>query len=366
MSRDLAFGVGCVSPEVVGAKTIEEWQKSVVETLNSIPSIREVELKGIASFILAREGVSPWGQSLEGAPAGGMLKFKVTIPTRVQADVARGRKVGEVEDFIVRTYFSRRHPVSFAVCEGSGTLPANPSASLMVVREFLNREIGKLNSPNVRLRKIGPSPFHANFFLKKGTKEGAQELSDRISVSVKKRQIGYDEFVFNYDANQCDHNEALREVFEWAIPELEIFYTTAVQKSAAIGRSISSMKLAEDLAKTYSTPGIISYLRRAIRNKRELLKLRLFLLQSRLQGVHELRRAEEGIQRVYSERQIQILKTYTEKVMNESYSEEIETAEKTLDVLDAQHTQEVQRLTTFCTSLLGVVVGALLTAWLRR
>ncbi|MEV7241642.1 hypothetical protein AB0N92_10400 [Streptomyces sp. NPDC093248] len=364
MQSELAFGVGCVVPEVVGGKDITEWKKGVSEVLEAIPAIRDLEMSGIETGSRPRKsGETPWGDSYEFTPTRGMLKFRVTIPLRVQGLVASGHTVDGVEDFIVRTYFDYRHPVSFVACEGASPELRNPAAALIVVRQFLRSEIGKLQRPDVRLRTLGPTPFHANFYLV--AERNGEEITDDLSVVVEKRP-GYDKIRFSYDKEKLALDDATRFTFAWLIPEIATFYVVSMAGTEKGRRATSTMGLAEVLAATYSTRGALSYLRRVVRNRRSLLTLRLALLNAKLMGVHELRGAEEVITAVYSNRTVQVIRPYIDGELSEVYEEELETAEKTLDILDAQHTQEVQRATTFCASLLGVVVGALLTAWLRR
>ena len=176
MDSEVPFGVGCIAPEVIGATTLEEWEKAVADTLNTIPSIRDLELRDIDGF----RPLPPSDErnTFEGMPLRGMLKFKVTIPFRVQEDVKPGKGLKGVEDFIVRTYFDRRHPVTFVVCEVVDEKILTPSHSLMVIREFLNVEVGKLKRDDVRLHRMGPSPFHADFFVAEGAAES--QLSDGL------------------------------------------------------------------------------------------------------------------------------------------------------------------------------------------
>ncbi|QKW05820.1 hypothetical protein HUT18_04910 [Streptomyces sp. NA04227] len=363
MQTEAAFGVGCIVPEVVGAKDVEEWKSGVHATLEAIPAIRDLELENISRGFAPKSGITPWGESKEFTPEAGVMKFRITIPSRVQSGLRASRKVGDTEDFIVRTYFNHRHPVTFVICDGADASLRTPSMSLVVVREFLKREIGKLQGDQTRIRKLGPSPFHGNFYLAAGSQ--GEQLVDGISVDVKERP-GYHDFRFCYEQGSTSLGNALEFVFAWLIPEISAFYRVKIDSAKRMKRATSTVGLAEGLADTYAQRGVIAYFRRVFRNKRDLLGLRLSLLQAKLTAVNELRADEDLISSVYADRSVRIIHPYTHKGLSETFEAELETAEKTLDILESQHTQEVQRVTTFCASLLGVVVGALLTAWLRR
>nr|WSW60103.1 hypothetical protein OG513_16795 [Streptomyces sp. NBC_00998] len=366
MSTERAFGVGCIALEVSDADDIAKWQKSVSKALNEIASIRDLSFHDIDGFAQTRrDQLSVHGEPLHPLPTSGFMGFWVTIPTRVQEDLLDGRTAGEVEDFWVVTFFDRRHPITFVSSEANDESLKNPSIALMIVRRFLEREIGKIKDTTVSIRRVGPSPFHANCFVTSGEK--GEPIGDGVTVEIQPRS-GYNKFTFHHKARlgEVDVNEAYAIVAAWLKPELTLFYQVNSDRYARLRRSDNTMQLAENLSHTYAKSGYRSYFSRLLRNKRDLLTLRLAVLQCRLQTVHEQRDAHDAVTSLYSERGVQIIRPYTEKVSQDTYEEEVETAEKMLEILESQHTQEVQRFTTFCASLLGVTVGALLTAWLRR
>ncbi|MFJ6530697.1 hypothetical protein ACIQMZ_36265 [Streptomyces longwoodensis] len=361
MATETPFGVGCIAPEVIGAKSLEQWERAVTETLKSIPSIHNFEIQEVKGFFALPP--SDTRNTFEKMPNSGMLKFRVAIPLRVQEDLAPGKSLAGVEEFTVRTYFDRRHPVTFVVCEGDASEVVNPSYSLMIIREFLKVEIGKLKRDDVRLHRMGPTPFHGDFFLREGA--AGSQITDGLHVDVTQRR-GYDDFHFEYDPQKLDHEKALWRVFWWMKSEFAVFYYVNSTSIHRMSRAYGTIEVAQELAETYAQTGILSYLRRVFRNKSTLLALRLSLIEAKLYGINARRDVEEMVSLLYAERSVQVLKPYIDRTKEEAFEEEAEAAEKTLDVLESQHTLEVQRLTTFCASLLGVVVGAFLTAWLRK
>ncbi|CAM5528964.1 hypothetical protein [Streptomyces canus] len=364
MGNEIAFGVGCLAFEAPGAESIDDWKTSVSFALNEIASIRDLEFHEVDRFSLhSKEAKNSYGDTLEGLPVSGSMRFRISIPSRVQQDLVRGRQVGEIEDFSVFTVFDRRHPVSFVVAEGSDYSTRKPSDALVVIREFLRRELGKIKETSVRIRRLGPTPFHAECYIIAG--EGGARISNGVAVEVQQR-TGYDKFTFLYSPEGGGAADTYGQVVAWMTPEFALFYSVTADRSTRMRRSVETINLADALSHTYSHKGIFAYIRRVLRNKRDLLTLRLAVLQCRLATVHEQRSAESRIENLYSERDVQVVRPYIDKTLGQTYDEEVDTAEKMLEILESQHTQEVQRITTFCASLLGVTVGALLTALLRR
>ena len=363
VSGEVAFGVGSLVFDAVGAKDVDQWKEIVQSALDAIPSVRNLSLTTPNISIFIDGEVTPYGESVELTPAMGLMTFDVTIPTRLQKQLLFGSSVGDVEEFNVLTMFSHDHPVTFVVCRGADNTLRNPAFSLAIVRDFLANEISKLNDSGIRIRTIGPSPFHADCYLVQGN--GTHKLTDDLTFE-RAHSPGYDRLTFFYDPEKTASHEAVGKLVQYAAPEFAVFYSLELDRHMRSNRARLVEDLANRVADTYSKHGVIQYLKRIFSNKRDLLTLRLATLKFKLDSIREQRDATQKIEELYEERPPILLRKVLEGKTEDNYAEEVETASRVLELLDSQHSQEVQRFVSFCVSLLGVVVGALLGALLRK
>lgn len=168
------------------------------------------------------------------------ITFTLFIPFRVQSELFPNEPAGmrtTTEKFRVTVRDSFHGPSSFVECIGA-TSECSPSDSVRLLRVYLEREFKKLATP-VSFEFLGPSPFHANFFLQPG---GNEEHGLEFEET---KQRGYNDLIFKYNEKQSV-DEVLDDLFDELCDELGLFYE--IQR-----RAVSLMKAGDSLTANWQT-----------------------------------------------------------------------------------------------------------------
>jgi hypothetical protein len=224
-----AFGVGCFHFRAIrarlgkGAMSVAEYVEDLKEQLSLIPSIPYVDIQVHTAGEDSEFDVQPNARPLH---AGGdptpnpvflEIHFRVTIPKRVQQELQKHPVLEELgTNFGVYISYQYQGPVAFVEPLDSET--ESPSSAVVLVREFMQREL-RLRQTSFVFESIGPSPFHADFFLEPAVAKPVSPLAATIVPTG-----AYDEVRFLYDPDVLDHSEALEAVFERVATELDHYY----------------------------------------------------------------------------------------------------------------------------------------------
>ena len=176
-----SFGVGCFHFGLISHNNEEEFNPSkyvedVQKFLSSYPNIEDIEISAPVSYrvtqyyseldedgeISSGIGIYPW-------ITNGLIKFKANIPARVQEDLWQGipiiKRTAPTESYIIVIVYNFEFPV--AIVSGADHVISKPSDAVVVIRKYLEKYAPK--DSNVQFQFLGPSPFHANFFVEEST-----------------------------------------------------------------------------------------------------------------------------------------------------------------------------------------------------
>lgn len=235
-----AFGVGCIHfaiKDEIEKKyiTSEEYINEVKKLLESISTVSDIyidyneEIKN-AQFPIDKE--NPRLQDGDFCfPYIDMyqLEFKIYIPYRIQSQLIN------LEEEFLDTYTENfkiyiRHnwhgPLSIIECLNP-TTDTHPSTAVRIIREYLNNEINK--SDTILIHDfIGPSPFHADFYL------NILEDEDKYENAIEFEHIktsAYDELYFKYKKSEFKSEEnALYYLIDTLESEIAYFYNFKVSE----------------------------------------------------------------------------------------------------------------------------------------
>ncbi|MEU8031886.1 hypothetical protein AB0C13_25120 [Streptomyces sp. NPDC049099] len=359
-TTSFSFGMGSMVPKADDAESARDWRSSIEDAFNSIPSVRDLVFTAVfGETTLHRDG------DVFVVPAVGEMSFRVTIPSRIQEKLSLFPvPPTAIEEFDVTIVFGSFAPVTSVVCVGAEEDHFSPSTAVVVVREFLEAELGKLNGSNVTLSTVGPSPFHVDFHVR----PGVGEVEWRLGLSCTfKAGIGYRDCVFYYDPEVFSSvEEVMGGVLAHVRKELSGFYYLQIQRNHRMNVALDLNEEAEALTYRLSEPGVRAFLRRTRGFRRALNSLKIAILKSRLMIARHHREAQEIIGITYLRLEVELFRPYLDEVVAEKYEEELDAAEKIVDLLDERQTHEAQRFVSFTVALIGVIVGSVLTAILRK
>lgn len=146
------------------------------------------------------------------SPRSMIIEFHLYIPKRVQDELIKRSANTQAERFKVTLWHWYFGPVAFVECMEAGE-DCSPSTAVQVVREFLEREIDKLDTP-IAFESLGPSPFHMNFFALHVPTQSEEVLTKETRLQ------GYDRL----DISFRDPDSLLWSVYFELLSELDLYY----------------------------------------------------------------------------------------------------------------------------------------------
>jgi hypothetical protein len=343
-------------PKVADPKDPKDWIEQVKNAFEAIPSVHKFKTIGISDldFLWTGDGYVETEGEESSLPRSGVITFEVNIPARLQKFTYLAND--EIENFRVTVVFDYVHPVTYIECLDAPGNVEHPSSALVIVREFLREELGKRDS-SVRLLVLGPSPFHADFSLEVGT--GPQSAGDGFTVEISK-SLAYDRIAYFHESK-----DSLWRLYLSLQKQFSYFYRFITLRNARLRAADNLSDQSKEIGEAFKKRGFRAYLARILTMRHKLQSAQLDAVSARLAIIHHRRDSAEDLEGLYPGEEIAHLRGYLEKVMKEDFEEEIESAEKILEVLDGRQGQELQRFATISFSFLGVVVGAFLTAAFR-
>ena len=237
MAKTVAFGIGCFHFGIKKKAPFDfqgEWYLQELEkAFRSIASVENFSLNGQQQLrddaYRIEEDPRPIGDGPNYRPYWHNMGIELDlhIPQRVQSELTS--KAGRIETFTerfkVHIYQEYYSPLAIVeLIEPSGA--PSPSDGVIVVRELLVREFEKMTDTQLRFDVLGPSPFHADFFVELA--EDARADFESGFGLVRDRSPGYDVLTFYADSTVFDGIEDAKEaVYAVLSRELGVFYWLA-------------------------------------------------------------------------------------------------------------------------------------------
>ncbi|MEX3102591.1 MULTISPECIES: hypothetical protein [unclassified Streptomyces] len=366
----LGFAVGSLFPQLKNPEFYASWADEVERVLNLIPSINDLKITGgRTSFALFdTEGAERLDDLIHHPiPVYGAVTFTITIPSRVQSrlspwgDISVGNKV---EKFLVFIELDSDYPYTLIIVSGDEIV--RPTGAVVVVREFLQEELAKLgDASSINLTTLGPSPFHAEFFVAEG--DEGEAIAPGLKAHLRRGGKSYGRCDFFYDPAEFESPTHVLDVIRRKVgPEFAGFYRlTAEQVIKRFGMRVLTSQV-EERVSSYRERGLASWFRRVRTSRSTLRDIGLELLEIQMGMTKTQQNNAKLIEELETARGVVLFESQLKDKSELDYGSELDSLGAMLKLLESQHTQTVQRLTAFAVSLLGVVVGAFLTAALRR
>lgn len=221
-----AFGVGCFHfgyRKLAPFKfTASDFVKEVETALGSVQSIGDISATYDKDYDHVLTIEDEWKSLQDGHLFPHILffnvDFSVFIPARIQDSIFPGESMSELtttEKFRVSIRHGFYGPVSYIECIDPQE-ECDPSSAVRLLREYMSKEFAKLES-SVTFEFLGPSPFHADFFIQGGDTGDSEIRMEEI------KQRGYNRIVFFHDSTS-EPEEVLEFVLDELSHELDLYY----------------------------------------------------------------------------------------------------------------------------------------------
>lgn len=317
------------------------------------PTEQTFEHNGDISDFSARTDWFPYVFFLE-------ISFNIYLPHRVQAEILETQEESleiHSERFRILMRNCYHSPVAFITPLDAQTDDCRPSDAVVLMRRYLEREIQKQDG-KLKLESTGPSPFHADFFLR--LESGINLAAFDISLE---RKHGYDKVIFVGKKDQFqDDNAALEKLIDELEYELELYYL--------IIRSGNSCHFAweridshvSDLMRSGHKKGMYAQFRRAYTQGHRLSDLVDHICEFRSLLISDRQMIKEAYRNTYASDGY--LKPYIDDVFNNPPQFPVNEISELVRFREQRHSRFWEIFAVLSSAALGALVGSLVTYFL--
>lgn len=175
-----AFGIGCfhfgITPAMQSPFSPQDYATEIESVLKAIANISEIEVfcddpvDSTEQSFECNGDIPDFSTGKDWFPYVSLLdiSFDIYLPRRVQAEILETQEEflkTQSEQFRILMRNCYYSPVAFITPLEAQTDECNASDAVVLVRRYLEREIRKQGG-KLALESTGPSPFHADFFLR--------------------------------------------------------------------------------------------------------------------------------------------------------------------------------------------------------
>ena len=238
-----AFGVGCLHFSSKGGTekeiTVQEYIDEVRSSLERLSNVSDVEIFFDENVKEEKVDISESTHMNDGDPCHPHiplfeLSFSLYLPRRVQGEVINREQefLGtNTDNFRIIFKHDWHGPFTIVECVGAGK-DSSPSTAIQIVREYLKREIDSSNGI-LKFDFVGPSPFHASFFLSHCEQK---EYGGSSNFELTHEKLpGYDNLKFEYQKSKFESEDiAFQSLIYELSGEIAFFYELKTMSSRRI------------------------------------------------------------------------------------------------------------------------------------
>lgn len=363
-----AFGIGCLHFSFKSGQdrkvTVQQYVEEVVCSLEKLSTVSNVEMSFDQGEKTREVDASECTHMNDGDSCHPYisfydLSFNIYLPKRIQSDL-----IGDYHSAVgtgsesFRVVFRHDWHGPFTVVETIGSdIDSSPSTAIQVVREYLKREFSSVSNM-LTLDFVGPSPFHADFFLVQCEEDNFEGF--RLNHN---KSPGYDEIVFEYSTGVYESEEIAFESLLYALScEVAFFYELRIMSSKRINDWEEIQEKLHEL------------LHLEDEEHKKTLKERYSIKPKLLNGIYRdigLFKGQEIYQRniyeqhyfsVYkSEKQTVYLKPFVEGTLENWKSYPVQEVSEIVNYFEGKSNRATELTVAFLAAVLGGAIGAAIT-----
>lgn len=366
-----SFGIGClhfaINEKLKKNITIKEYVDEIERALSKLATVSEIsssydESEKESIIDISENTKMENGECCYPQVSLFRLNFKLYVPKRIQA-MLLGRPEEYVhtgaEHFVVNMNHDWHGPVSFVQCIDAD-IESSPSTAIQVVREYLEQEFSSMDT-FLEFDCIGPSPFHADFFLVNDD-DAAIEQPVRFALDHIKIP-GYDQLIFTYSEEMYDTEEdALTDLYQSLSQEAAYFYSLKVVRSKQIHSWIDIQNGMHELL-AYESEGVKKSLQEKIFRRSKIFK-DVFRKIGIFKGdiIFDKSIIDQQYSDMYkSEKYDVYLKYFVDKVIDCWQVYPVTETAELLMYFDQKNTKTFELSVAFIAAIVGGAVGAVIT-----
>jgi len=367
-----AFGIGCfhfgITRKMQSPFSAREYATEIETALKAIANISEIDVfcddpvdsteqkfehNGDIPVFSDGDDWFPYVSFLD-------ISFDVYLPRRVQAEVL------ETPEEFLKTQSERFHvlmrncyysPVTFITLLEAQTDECNASDAVVLMRRYIEKEIQKQDG-KLKLEFTGPSPFHADFFLR--LKPGINHTVFDFSLERKR---GYDKLIFFGEEVQFqDDNAALDKLIDELDDELALYYSIIRSRCSCYSAWERVDSQVSDIMRSEQKKGMCTRLHRACTQGHKLSVLVDDICEFRSLLISDRQMIEEAYRNTYASGGY--LKPYIDDVFNNPPQFPVIEVSELVRFREQRHSRFWEIFAVLSSAILGGLVGSLVTYFL--
>ncbi|MCK4817403.1 hypothetical protein KA005_16655 [bacterium] len=380
MIKRKSFSLGCLHFAFTKGFPIEisgsDYEKEITALLNKIEAVERLEVLNKfdiqdTSFSIKKAMNFLHGDRPVPYPMGFELSFDLYIPERFQKDICKkyGLKPETfTEHFNVILLYEYYAPVCLVECLNPSEFP-EPSNAIPIIRDFMNDRISQIDD-RFELQRLGPSPFHADFYLLEHKPEDspAPPEGDKFwrFISDRSRLTGYDIWLFYYNPEEFgDINEAQKALYHQLSNEASVYYFIKMHQLQNTKEWISIENLSEEIFQRKNN----SYVKNMIRSFSDGSKIENLVLRMSQFESGRLRKNttnQSAISNVLNVKRAVFLETDINNLADEEHKYPIEQLRELIKFFDSQRSRILNSIAVVFAAIVGGMTGSLLTIFFSQ
>jgi len=369
----IVFAVGCFH---FGLKKIypsgmsgSDYVKELHSALGSISNINNIEIETLEKFedlkIEPKDNLTSMsaGESFFPSPSLFLkIYFDLYIPERLQNELDDGASIDiGTEKFRVYIKDSYHFPVTFIELVEAKT-DNLPSTAVMVIRKFLERHFAEKNFEFIQFDCLGPSPFHADFYISENSNVEANNYDSNGFCVEHLPQRGYDTFNFYYPKSVFLSSEEAKEaLFLELSSELGLFYRMVHQNLLQSNEWDDLKEGMNSLLENNKKTGIKGAWSKAFGLYKQVQDLIISLSEFESGRVWTSFFIKTGYQHLIHSGKTTYLKDFLDDELDEFPDYPTKQIRDIIDLLESRRSKTVDNAIVVLAAVIGGIIGAVVT-----
>jgi hypothetical protein len=295
-------------------------------------------------------------------PAYGFdISFDIYIPERLQFELFPVMSSAiHAEKFRVYIRGAYHFPVTFVELIDAKNV-SEPSMAVAVIREFLRQQFHEKKPEYIQFDCLGPSPFHADFLLRKGNNKTGAYDSNGFSINGNTGPA-YNLFEIQYSIQRFSSlQEAKEKIFEVLLEEASVFYRIVHYKGLQIIGWGNLQNKVYELVEANKLHGLKAAWFQAFRSSQQVQNVVFSLSDfegNRILESFEIKIIYQGLKRDTKEIHLQ---GFFEEELDEFPDYPVNQVKDIIELLESRRSKRIDNIVVLTASVIGGIIGAVIT-----
>jgi hypothetical protein len=241
-----------------------------------------------------------------------------------------------------------------------------PAEGVRLVRDFLEREVNRLGPEHLGFECLGPTPMHVQCYIRPRN-DFPKKSQGSIRCNRSKRVSAYDLVIFDFDDSTFPTLAAARDrIFNRIADELDLFYDIAQSSQRRLLRWAGIDTQLRNLMHLHHTSGFRGMLGRAFLSARRLDDAFVAIAMYESDVLFDDHEVKRKVDDLYDRLEEPYFKPDLEGELRETYVAPVKPMTSVIELFNARRNKRFDALALIVASILGGIVGSVLTALATR